>query len=86
MLRATWKIGLKSSFYVRVGEWKVPHFLFLKFPTKLYFFLWFLEAMKWATSHFSNMSTKEEKAKEDVGENKTSPFQKAPKREAKNKY
>jgi len=32
-------------------------FFFLKFPIKL-FFLWFLEPMKWATSHFSNRSTK----------------------------
>lgn len=39
----------------------------------------FLETMKQATSHFSNTYTKEEKAKEDAGENKTSPFQKAPK-------
>lgn len=42
--------------------------------------------MKRATSYSSNISTKEEKTKKDAGENKTSPFQKAPKREAKNKY
>lgn len=75
---------MKNQFkvFILCQGWRAEGFLdfIFKVPYQTtVFFLMFLETMKQATSHFSNTYTKEEKAKEDAGENKTSPFQKAPK-------